>query len=190
MMSRNSPNWARVRTALFAGSAFLAGALSSLLLQRIAEAFVTGPRNETETLLYDTTPVTIDIRYVPKVIPVDGVTKVSGPAKFTFTNRTDRAIGLAFPPHRVFGIRWNQYSEEATLPEFAAAKRAVVIPARESVTFESPYATTMTGDADSFLRGGLGWVGFVFDRPPEEESAGEFFVGTVFPRYSAVASGE
>jgi len=174
---------------LFAGVLFAAGALSSRLAERTVGAFATGPRNETEGLLYSITPVTVDIRYRPKRV-IDGATQLSGPARFTFTNTAGHPIQLAFPPQRVFQIRRNQYSEDAILPEFAAAKRIVMIPAKESVTFESGVGMTFFPDAESFLRGGLGWIGFVFERPSADEATGEFFVGTVFPRYSVEVTGE
>lgn len=138
-------------------------------------------------------PVAITIAYRPSIqhVPTSGidVTTMEGPATFTFTNLAKANIKIAFPPSRVFGFSEHFFSSAADVPEFARQSRVVEIPAGESIEFEITKGATFFGDDSYFLKGGPGFVGFVFSRPSDATSDDGFCVGTVLPSYSVLPQG-
>ncbi len=179
------------KTLLFAVVIFVCGAMTPNILRGLIPAN-SGWENATASLLHYMAPIEVDIVFHPTKLstPVAEWNDVVGTARFTFTNTTDRPISIAFPPHRVFDFSASNYSEEVNVPEFVGVKQNVLIQPKKSVSFEGRVKRTFIGDMDSFLKGGIGFIGFVFERPPSEDATGEFCVGTVFPRYSVVMAGK
>ncbi len=136
-------------------------------------------------ILEASAPVAITIDFRPVVTTEEQVvTRMSGTAHYTFTNLTESPINVSFPPTRVFGFSLNSHNPSEVIPEFAAEKRIVTIPGGESVQFEDEHGKQFLGDPRVFLRGGPGWIGFVFNQPDQRATDVPFCTGTVFSTYT------
>ncbi len=136
-------------------------------------------------ILKASAPVAIAINFRPVVTTEEQVvTRMSGTAHYTFTNLTESAINVSFPPTRVFGYSSGSHTPSEVIPEFAAEERIVTIPGGESVHFEDEHGMQFLGDPRVFLRGGPGWIGFVFEQPDQGATEVPFCTGTVFSTYT------
>ncbi len=136
-------------------------------------------------ILEASAPVAITIDFRPVVTTEEHVvTRMSGAIHYTFTNLTESPINVAFPPTRVFGFYSNVYTPSELIPDFAMDERIVTIPGGESIHFEDEHGKQFIGDPRVFLRGGPGWMGFVFNQPDKRATDVPFCTGTVFSTYT------
>jgi hypothetical protein len=92
-----------------------------------------------------------------------GIHELKGSATYQFTNLTDKAVSMAFPPTRTFSISSTTLSRNSSsCPEALAEQQIVEIPANSSVSFTGPWSDSITGDLDMFLQAGAGKDGFTF----------------------------
>jgi hypothetical protein len=181
MMTNTDPSGISKRAALIGFCiAFVTGLVSSKWMLPESNT----PPSIPAVLLNFTAPIAINIDYRPTLKSYEGTTRVSGTAYYKFTNTTDRPMQISFPPHRVFGFSVSSVSPNAEMPKFAMKRSNIMIPAKDSVTFENEEDSVFIGNIRSFLKGGPGWIGFVFESPKDCAADSNFCVGTVFPQYT------
>lgn len=142
-------------------------------------------------LIQMSSPVVCEIIYRPQLKhPEDlkEILQLDGSAEFVFTNYSNESVKIAFPPLRAFAFTADHFSHDVTLPAFAKEQKTHEIPAGESIRFETTHGATLVGDAHrSYLKGGPGYMGFVFSRPENAVAEDNYLVGTIFPWYSVYA---
>ncbi|MEX0727321.1 MAG: hypothetical protein WEB58_08700 [Planctomycetaceae bacterium] len=138
-----------------------------------------------------TAPVVCEIVFRPEIKYPEGTNQVavfSGPAEFIFTNYSDKPVKMAFPPIRSFNFSATSFSHDATLPEFAQEQKTYELAAGDSIRFEADHGATVIGnDPQSYLKGGPGYIGFVFSRPADAAADDNYLVGTILPWCSTYA---
>ncbi|MDA0834473.1 MAG: hypothetical protein O2955_09470 [Planctomycetota bacterium] len=141
-------------------------------------------------LIQMSSPVVCEIVYRPQLKHPDDLEDIlqhNGLAEFVFTNYSNEPVKIAFPPLRAFAFTAEHFSHDVTLPAFAKEQKTHEIPAGESIRFETTHGGTLVGDDRSFLKGGPGYVGFVFSRPEDAIADENYLVGTIYPWYSVYA---
>ncbi len=153
------------------------------------------PDFATQNVLRHASPVELAVRFRPRETQVVKATNgeiknYEGPIEYHFTNRSKESIKASFPPSRSFSFGANGISLGSENIPFPKWPRVVELKPGEAVTVEDTYGVSLTGEAHSFLEGGLGPFAFVFSRPSDAASDDGYLVGTVFGTYSVEVQAE